>query len=445
MTRQRSIRRAFIALALAAGISGALAYPSVFPTGTTRHDPARAYNSYVLFTGGDNVARLIDLNGNVVHEWKDAGTYSSLIDPAHNGNKRGHVLVTLALGDGSGTDLVPGRVATRISKTIGELDWNGQVVWQFGEKAPGGFARQHNDWGRLPNGNTVVLSNVTRPLPGFKLPQLIDDAVYEVNAQGEIVWRWLAGDHLDEFGFTPDQLKLVRATDEADFLHLNNLKPLGPNRWFAAGDKRFAPDNLLVDSRNANFIAVIEKISGKVVWTLGPNYPAIPRGAGARKLPRAVDQISGQHDAHLIPEGLPGAGNLLVFDNQGPAGYPSVALPTTGGSRVLEIDPVKKEIVWQYSAEDSGGASWTFRSTQHLHRRRPERAPVPGNAGRRDRVGVREPLPARHARPGHGEAQREPPGVPRPAGALRLGAHRHAASGEGGGSRLRAMTLSSRT
>lgn len=363
MTRQRSIRRAFAALALAAGISGALAYPSVYPTGTTRYDPARAYNSYVLFTGGDNVARLIDLSGNVVREWKDAGTYSSFIDPAHNGTKRGHVLVTLALGDGSGTDLVPGRVATRISKTIGELDWNGQVVWQFGEKAPGGFARQHNDWGRLPNGNTVVLSNVTRPLPGFKLPQLIDDAVYEVNAQGEIVWRWLAGDHLEEFGFTPDQLKLVRATDEADFLHLNNLKPLGPNRWFAAGDKRFAPDNLLVNSRNANFIAVIEKTSGKVVWSLGPNYPAIPRGAGARKLPRAVDQISGQHDAHLIPEGLPGAGNLLVFDNQGPAGYPSVALPTTGGSRVLEIDPVKKEIVWQYSAEDSGGASWTFRST----------------------------------------------------------------------------------
>jgi len=363
MSRQRLIHRALAALALAASLGGALAYPSVFPTGTTRYDPARAYNSHVLFTGGDNVARLIDMNGNVVHEWKDAGTYSSLIDPAYTGGQRGHVLVTLALGDGAGTDLVPGRVATRISKAIGELDWNGQVVWQFGEKAPGGFARQHNDWGRLPNGNTVVLSNVTRPLPGFKLPQLIDDAVYEVNAQGEIVWRWLAGDHLEEFGFTPDQLKLVRASDEADFLHLNNLKPLGPNRWFAAGDKRFAPDNLLVHSRNANFIAIIEKTSGRVVWSLGPNYAPLPRGAGARKLPRPVDQISGQHDAHLIPEDLPGAGNLLVFDNQGPAGYPSVALPTTGGSRVLEIDPVKKEIVWQYSAEDSGAASWTFRST----------------------------------------------------------------------------------
>ncbi|MBN0517361.1 ArsR family transcriptional regulator, partial [Pseudomonas aeruginosa] len=94
--------------------------------------------------------------------------------------------------------------------------------------------------------------------------------------------------------------------------------PLGENRWHAAGDRRFAPDNLLLDSRNANFIAIVDKASGKVVWRLGPNLPPIdPKSA--RKLPRPVDQISGQHDAHLIPEGLPGAGNLLVFDNQGDA------------------------------------------------------------------------------------------------------------------------------
>jgi hypothetical protein len=80
-------------------------------------------------------------------------------------------------------------------------------------------------------------------------------------------------------------------------------------------------------------------------------------------VPRPVDQITGQHDAHIIPEGLPGAGNLLVFDNQGEAGYPPVELQTTGGSRVLEIDPIKKEIIWQYTAEDSGGPAWSFRST----------------------------------------------------------------------------------
>jgi hypothetical protein len=343
--------------------ASALAGPSVFPTGTTRYDPARAFNSFVLFTGGDNVARLIDLNGQTVRQWKDAAAFSTFIDPALIGGQRGHVFVTLAQGDGSGTELVPGRVGTRVSKTIGELDWDGQTVWQFGDKAPGGFARQHHDWARLPNGNTIVLANLTHAVPGFKQKQVLDDVFYEVNPAGEIVWRWVASDHLEEFGFTPEQLKLVREAHDADYLHVNNLKVVGPNRWFNAGDKRFDPENLIFDSRNANFIAIVEKKTGKVVWTLGPNYPAIPRGANARKVPRPVDQITGQHDAHIIPEGLPGAGNLLVFDNQGEAGYPPVELQTTGGSRVLEIDPIKKEIIWQYTAEDSGGPAWSFRST----------------------------------------------------------------------------------
>jgi len=187
--------------------------------------------------------------------------------------------------------------------------------------------------------------------------------IYEVNPAGEVVWKWIASEHLNEFGFTPAELKLVKNSTIADYLHVNNLKVVGPNRWFAAGDKRFAPDNLLFDARNANFIAIIDRKSGKIVWRLGPHYPATSEELHPRNVPRPVDQISGQHDAHIIPEGLPGAGNLLVFDNQGVAGYPPAVVPRTGGSRVLEIDPIKNEIVWQYSGEDSGNPGWSFRST----------------------------------------------------------------------------------
>jgi hypothetical protein len=31
----------------------------------------------------------------------------------------------------------------------------------------------------------------------------------------------------------------------------------------------------MIYSRNANFIAIIDKSSGKVVWRLGPNLPLI--------------------------------------------------------------------------------------------------------------------------------------------------------------------------
>ncbi len=84
--------------------------PSVYPTGTTRYDPTKAYNSFVLFTGGDNVAHLIDLNGNTVHEWKDAAAHSTYINPVLVGGERGHVFVTLSTVEGRGTDLIPGRV-----------------------------------------------------------------------------------------------------------------------------------------------------------------------------------------------------------------------------------------------------------------------------------------------------------------------------------------------
>ncbi len=345
------------AFALGASAVGSFASPSVFPTGVTRYDPSKAYNDFVLFTGADKVTRLIDLDGNVVREWNYAGFPSYFIDPALAGGQRGHILVTLSTVDSKGVGAVPGRNNLDISKTIGEVDWDGKTVWQWGgDKAPGGAAQQHHDWRRLPNGNTLILANLLHPVTGFAQPQVLDDVVYEINPKGETVWKWVASDHLEEFGFTPGQLKLVRAAPTADYLHVNNLSVVGPNRWFDAGDKRFDPENLVFDSRNANFIAIIDKRTGKVVWTLGPNFPSSGEFAsrGKKPTPRPVDQISGQHDAHIIPAGLPGAGNLLVFDNQGEAGYPRASLNVTGGSRILEIDPVKKEIVWEYTGESSG-------------------------------------------------------------------------------------------
>lgn len=51
----------------------------------------------------------------------------------------------------------------------------------------------------------------------------------------------------------------------------------------------------------------------------------------------------------MIRGGLPGAGNILIFDNGSDGGYPKKARIY---SRVIEIDPVTKEIVWQYCGND---------------------------------------------------------------------------------------------
>jgi hypothetical protein len=345
----------------------AAASPSISPTGTTIYDPAKAFNSFVLFNGPDQVAYLIDMDGTVVHRWERPGFPSKIVDPALMGGQKGVLgtqlsSISLIAGlfmDGA-TGVIPGGPAQFNDKTFGYVDWGDKILWQWGEQAPTGGALQHHDWSRLANGDTLILSSDATRLAGFGDRKMTDDVIYEVDQAGKTVWSWRASDHLDQFGFSPEQMMFLRHTAGADYLHLNAMEVLGPNHWAAHGDKRFAPTNIMISSRDANIVAIIDKGTGDIVWHLGPDYP--PRGSDytPETTPRPVDQIVGQHDPQMIAEGLPGAGNILLLDNQGEAGTPPAKMQITSGSRVLEIDPVNAQIVWEYQAYDSGQANWAF-------------------------------------------------------------------------------------
>ncbi|MDV3129531.1 arylsulfotransferase family protein [Mycobacterium sp. 21AC1] len=336
-------------------------------SGVTYLDPELAHDSYVLFTGADSVTRLIDLNGTVVHEWPYAGVPPRILDPALNDGRVGDVGVQLSdSGDARGGIYANG--------TIGQLNWDGERVWEWGRQAPGGAARQNHDWELLPNGNRLILVTAPRVVPGLGDHVIGDQGLYEVTPDGEIVWQWFAGDHLDEFGFSEAGWAALRETVARDpedpwgYLEMNSAKSLGQNRWHVEDPgTAFQPDNILVSFRKANIVALIDKATGALAWRLGPYYAA-EAGAqhqriNAHKVPRPLDQTSGQHNPHMIAPHLPGAGNILVFDNQGGAGYPPAAVGIYAGSRVLEVDPVSREIVWQYTAEDSGLPPWTFFSS----------------------------------------------------------------------------------
>lgn len=332
-------------------------------SGVTYLDPELAHPSYVLFSGADSITRLIDLNGTVIHQWPYAGVPPRILDPALNSGRVGDVGVQL-------TDSGDPRGGIYANGTIGQLDWAGERVWEWGTQAAGGAARQNHDWELLPGGNRLILATFPRVVSGLGDDVVGDQGLVEVTPDGEVVWQWLAGDHLDEFGFSEAGWAALRETVARDpedpwgYLEMNSAKSLGHNHW---DDPVFAADNILVSFRKANIIAVIEKSTGAVVWRLGPYYTA-EAGAqhqriNAHKVPRPLDQTSGQHNPHMIAPGLPGAGNILVFDNQGGAGYPPAPLGIYAGSRVLEIDPSTRDIVWQYTAEDSGLPSWAFFSS----------------------------------------------------------------------------------
>jgi len=339
---------------------------TVYPTGTTLYDPVQTWNGYtVLSPLGTQAVIVIDMNGNVVKRWD--GFVNSAGGPARvfpNG------IVMGASGNNP-----PHQESTELV----QRDFEGTVLWRFDhseqiQTREGGTiwsARQHHDWQRddFPAGyyspgvqpgvnwdKTLVLTHKNDSRMNIADAALEDDRIIEITKDGQVVWEWLASDHIDEFGFSDAARKAIKAASGAnaargsfDWLHVNSATYVGPNHWFDEGDQRFAPTNVIISSRQASFLAIVGR-DGKIVWRLGPDF------SESKEL-RAIRQIIGQHNAHFIPKGLPGAGNLLVFDNGGASGYGfsnpnapdganSFARPT---SRVLEINPVTLALVWSYA------------------------------------------------------------------------------------------------
>ena len=187
------------------------------------------------------------------------------------------------------------------------------------------------------------------------------DCILEVNWDGEILWEWQSVDHFDEMDFSEEAKNAIYrggriGADPYDWVHSNSVSYLGPNKWYDAGDERFHPDNFIWDGRHTNTIAVISKETGNITWKIGPDYSLTSEL-------RALGWIIGVHHAHMIPRGLPGEGNVLLFDNGGAAGYgaPNPGAPNgrmnalRDYSRVVEFDPVTLELLWEYSVPKVDG------------------------------------------------------------------------------------------
>ena len=350
------------------------AVPSVFPTGTTIYDPDRTWSGYTIIDAADsNGAVLLDMNGNVLRRWPQMvgmGPFRML--------PGGYVL---------GADKF--RAPHQESVALQQLDWDNEKVWHFdqleqvkaevvedenGETTGGEIiwaSRHHHDWQRegspagyyspeseprTADGKTMILAHKNVTVPEISDKRLEDDYIVEVSWDGEILWEWLASDHVDEFGFSEEARNAIYRSvqfnerrQSADWLHINSAAYLGPNQWYDGGDERFHPEHIMISSRTANFIAIIAR-DGSIVWRMGPDYTVTKQLA-------EVGQIIGQHNPHIIPQGLPGEGNLMVFDNGGRGGYgfANPARPngtnsmTRDNSRLLEINPVTMEVVWDYS------------------------------------------------------------------------------------------------
>jgi hypothetical protein len=191
---------------------------------------------------------VIDMNGAVVKRWDDFN--NSAGGPAR-------VLPGGFVMSASGA-----RAPHQESLELIERDFDGKVVWRFShgeeiktrEGTTVWSARQHHDWQRddFPAGyyspqstpagtagNTLILTHSDRTQSNVADVPLEDDRLIEVSAKGDVVWEWVASDHIDAFGFAPDArkaIKTARAFNKGrgsyDWLHVNSATYVGPNKWF---------------------------------------------------------------------------------------------------------------------------------------------------------------------------------------------------------------------
>lgn len=348
-----------------------MGHPTIYPTGTTVYNPNKAWSGYTIYQAADLGALLIDMNGREVHLWKGLRGFPNKVLPG------GYVLGSTAERDPN--------YGFQDEANLVQVDWEGNIVWKFDRyeyiEDPGHpaqwMARAHHDYQREGNpvgyyvpgqepkvdsGNTLILAHKNVKRPNISEIELLDDTIIEVDWEGNVIWEWTCSDHFAELGFDDHAKKSLRqdpntryfGNNAGDWMHINSASVLGPNKFYDQGDERFHPDNIIWDARETNIIAIIAKKTGNIVWKLGPNYNEPET--------EHLGWIIGQHHAHLIPRGLPGEGNILIFDNGGWAGYglPNPSSPDgvknalRDYSRILEINPVTLDIEWQYTPTEAG-------------------------------------------------------------------------------------------
>jgi hypothetical protein len=362
------------------------AAPTVFPTGTTIYNPEKCWNGYTVFgpvednrensEGGGTV--LIDMNGNVVHEWP-LHFYPAKVLPDGN-------VIGGHLKEGEHLFHMDPNIPTAQSQLgfdLVQMDFNGNIVWKFDKKemvknvgkGTSGkeywCARQHHDFQREGSptgyyapglkpktkaGKTLILSE--RGKLG-----LLDSGVYEVSWDGKVIWEWWAVDHIQEFlqkigGIEKFALGGLRQTGgkHPTIRVINTASYLGPNKWHDQGDERFLPDNIICDNTAGEVIFIISRKTGEIVWWVGPDYSEDPELKHLGYLHHQEPFYTGGmlHNAHMIPKGLPGEGNILVFNNGKPF------------STVTEFNPITKKLVWEYSPARMGHAPTHSLATQIL-------------------------------------------------------------------------------
>lgn len=277
--------------------------------GVVVHDETRAYPGYNLVSVHDRCrADLIDMHGRVLRSWRHDGSASwSNVELLDNGD-------LLAVG-WDANEAGESGIADQ-KRYLLRFAWDGTLLWKRPMAA-------HHDVEVTPRGELLTLTFERRRIPEIHSEiEVRDDRLTRLDPDGRNPRSMSLYDLVSR---SPAVFPLQRVAPNTaggepwiDLFHGNSIEWMH-RPALAARDPLYGPSNVLACFRNQDRIAIFDLDRERVLWAWG------------------AGMLSGPHDAQVLDDGT-----VLVFDNGLARGW----------SRVVQVDPLRGEIVWEYRARD---------------------------------------------------------------------------------------------
>ena len=308
---------------------------------------AEVFEGYTLFTpgagnGGACTTYLIDNNLNNIQTWNHSRSPASM--------------PYLIAGDEPGWEntllIYPYRVnnptmqAGGVGGAFEVLTWDGDLVWEY--ELSNTDYQHHHDIEPLPNGNILMIAWERKTaeeayaagrtsLNDNPLNEMWSSSIFEIqsdgNGGGEIVWEWHLWDHLiqdenpdsDNYGIVGNHPELFDINKgwlggggpqggNADWMHLNTIS------------YNIEYDQIVISSHRVDEIFVIdhsttiEEAASHSGGNYGKGGDFLYRWGNPQNYDRGNNSdnlIGHQHSINWIPDGYPGEGNFILFNNDG--------------------------------------------------------------------------------------------------------------------------------
>jgi len=268
--------------------------------GVVKYDQELAFEGYNLV--GPN---LMDMEGNMVHSWSNPNSSFGVFGVILN----------------NGNFLISNLRETSIAK----YSWDSNIIWEE-------EVINHHEITISLNNTILIPSKEMHEYNGRKVEF---DLIIELSQEGEEISRWSTYENFDYIKkfHEPSELDILAYVHipaekdptnvsllvggDFDYYHLNSIQVL-PETPIGKKDYRFQAGNWLLSFCHVSLVVILDKETKKVVWSWGPG------------------ELDLQHSPIMLDNG-----NILIYDNGFNREY----------TRVIELDPIKKEIVWEYKED----------------------------------------------------------------------------------------------